>query len=276
MTISLQTLIRIGAISTALAAGSGVWLMQDWLYTHFSRWRAMRSGYRWASALAHWQTEDTTETVLSEAILYDINPDTVKRVRLWSFVAAGALGMIFILNGQLLWGFMAAGAGMFAPRMWLNAKRRRQEWVILRQVRDFVTMLNLAVGMSGSLVWALRDISEQDDRLLNRQLRYHLERLNQPLLILERLAADMRSSHLRELTRRLQAAEHGASNRQEAVAVAVDAIATDIQESAAEAIEETPMRLMFPMLIAFLPTVLTIVLWPMVARILSVLSGNAF
>jgi len=274
--ISFQTLTWIGAIAAAMGVGSSVWLLLDRLYSLLHRWRAMRSGQRWASVLAHWQTEEVADSVLPASILYDINPETVKRVRLWSFIVAGAIGIALILNGQLLWGFTTAGGGVLAPGMWLNAKRRRQAWQILQQVRDFVTMLNLAVGMSGSLVWALRDVSEQDDRLLNRRLRHHLERNSQPLLVLARLAEDMRSPHLKELTRRLQAAEHGAGNRQEAVAVAVEAIATDINETAAEAIEETPMRLMFPMLVAFLPTVLVIVLYPMVVRILAVLSGDAF
>ena len=276
MIVEFQTFTWVGAVAAAIAAGSGAWLLQDRLYALFNRWRSMHAGQRWASVLAQRRLSETADTVLSEAVLYDINPETVKRVRLWSFVVGGAIGALLISNGQLLWGVIAVGGGVFAPRMWLNAKHRRQAWLILQQVRDFVTMLNLAVGMSGSLVWALRDISEQDDRLLNRRLRYHLERISQPLPVLERLAADMRSPHLKELTRRLQAAEHGAGNRQEAVSVAVEAIATDINETAAAAIEETPMRLMFPMLAAFLPTVLVIVMLPMVARILSVLSGDAF
>lgn len=274
MTLSFQTLTRIVAAAAALAAGGGLWLLQERLYALLNRWRAMHAGQRWSSMLA--QTGEEPETVLAESLLYAINPDTVRRVRLGSYIAGGIVGMILISSGQLLWGFIIAGGGIFAPRIWLNAQRRRREWLILQQVRDFITMLNLAVGMSGSLVWALRDISEQDDRLLNRRLRYHLERMTRPLPILDRLAADMRSSHLKDLARRLQAAEHGAGNRQEAVATAVEAIATDINETAAEAIEAAPMRLMLPMLAAFLPTILVIVLLPMVARVLALLSGDAF
>ena len=275
MSGALTVLPWVVAISTAAGVGGAVWLLLDALYGVYHRFWAMRRG-QWESLLARWRTYEEDDDRLPEAALYGLDEQLIRRVKLASISAGAVIGVIVALNWSLPGGAGAATLGLFAPRIWLRARRKRRDWELLRQVRDFLTMLNLAAGLSGSMTWALRDLSERSDTLLAERLRWHLERQTQPLVILEKLADDMRSEHLYDLVRRMRAVEHGGGDRQESLKTVVEAISTDIQETAYEEVESAPMRLMFPMLITLLPPVLAILLGPMVARMLAVISGKAF
>lgn len=273
--LSLSNLSWLAAVLSGIAVGGGAWLFFDQLYTLYRRWWAMRKG-RWQSSLAQWHSYEEQDIVLSEDTFYGIDADTFSRMRSISISISMLLGGWIFMSGIPFIGIIVALLGIIFPRWWMRLLRERRQWDILRQVRDFTIMLNLAVSLGGSLLWSLRDISGQDDLLLNLRLRHQLERHSDPLVVLKRLAADLRSPHIKALAQRLQAAESGASGQQEAVLVAVDAIVVDLQETAAEAIEETPLRLMFPMLVTLLPPVIVILLMPMVGRILAVISGKAF
>jgi hypothetical protein len=106
------------------------------------------------------------------------------------------------------------------------------------------------------------------------RLGYHLERSfsTDPVEVIEALGEDMRSPEMERLLLGIRAARKGGVSYVEAIVMASEEAKERILEEARLAIEETPVRLLIPMLILLVPPILVLLLYPLVARLLALMA----
>lgn len=169
-------------------------------------------------------------------------------------------------------------AGAFAPRLIRAYLVRRRKVDVDRQVRDFIFLLRPALALHGGLRPALEMVAERlEPGVVRDRLHHHLERsfAGDPTAVIQGLAHDLDSAELNDLLLGVTAARKGGLSFNDAVVGSADAAAERMDEQAHIAIEETPMRLLIPMLILLTPPFLVLSLYPLLARLLALLSSPA-
>ena len=113
--------------------------------------------------------------------------------------------------------------------------------------------------------------------VVRERLRYHLERAFSvdPASVVQDLAQDIRSAELENLLLGITAAQKGGMGYGEAVIRAAEEASERIHEEARIAIEETPVRMIIPMLLLLVPPFLVLALYPLLARLLALLNAPA-
>lgn len=165
--------------------------------------------------------------------------------------------------------------GAFMPRLVRSFLVRRRRGHIDRQIRDFIFLLRPAIGVRGGLRPALEDVCERlSSGVVKDRLGYHLERSfsTDPVEVIEALGEDMRSPEMERLLLGIRAARKGGVSYVEAIVMASEEAKERILEEARLAIEETPVRLLIPMLILLVPPILVLLLYPLVARLLALMA----
>ncbi len=197
---------------------------------------------------------------------------------LWRIAGAAsgvALAYLLLAERSPLLAVLGLG-GAFAPRLIRAFLVRRRKVDVDRQVRDFIFLLRPALALHGGLRPALEDTAERlEPGVARDRLRHHLERsfAVDPAAIVEGLAADLRSAELDTLLLGITAARKGGLGFGEAVMGAAEEASERMGEQARIAIEETPMRLLIPMLLLLVPPFLILSLYPLLARLLALLSA---
>lgn len=197
---------------------------------------------------------------------------------LWRIVGAVAgvvLTYLLLAERNPILAVLGLG-GAFAPRLIRAYLVRRRQVDVDRQVRDFIFLLRPALALHGGLRPALEDVAERLEPGVTRdRLRHRLERsfAVDPAAVVEGLAKDVRSTELDNLLLGITAARKGGMGFGEAVIRAADAAGERIYEEARIAIEETPVRLLIPMLLLLVPPFLILALYPLLARLLALLSA---
>jgi tight adherence protein C len=166
-------------------------------------------------------------------------------------------------------------AGAFLPRLVRSFLIRRRRGTIERQIRDFVFLLRPAIGVQGGLRPAMEDVCERlSPGVVKDRLGYHLERSfsTDPVDVIEELGEDVRSPEMERLLLGIRAARKGGMSYTEAIVMAAEEAKERILEEARLAIEETPVRLLIPMLVLLVPPILVLLLYPLVARLLALMA----
>ena len=169
-------------------------------------------------------------------------------------------------------------AGVFAPRFIRAFLIRQRRAAMNRQVRDLVFLLRPALGVHGGFRPALEQVHARlEPGVVKARLHYHLQDsfIVEPEQIIEALAHDLHSTEMERLTIGIRAARKGGLSYVEAIVMAAEETKERIHEDAKLAIEETPMRLMIPMLILLFPPIMVLTLYPMVALVLALMSSPA-
>jgi hypothetical protein len=162
--------------------------------------------------------------------------------------------------------------GAVAPRALRSFLVRRRRGHVDRQIRDMIFLLRPAIGVRGGLRPALEEVCERlPPGVVKDRLEHHLERTfsADPVEVIEALGADLRSQEMERLLLGMRAARKGGVSYIEATVIAAEEAKEHIVAEARLAIEETPVRLLVPMLILLVPPVLVLVLYPPVARLLA-------
>jgi hypothetical protein len=263
--------ILLGAIA-AIGAGSvsawGLLVVGD-VAMRFRRFRYANPAQAFLS-----KDEERTEA-FTEEDLYGLRgiPWT-----LWRIVGAAAgVALVYLLLAERnpILALLGMG-GAFAPRLIRAYLVRRRKVDVDRQVRDFIFLLRPALALHGGLRPALEDVAARlEAGVIRLRLRHHLERSFSvdPAAIVEGLAQDVRSAELDNLLLGITAARKGGMGFGEAVIRAADAAGERIREEARIAIEETSVRLLIPMLLLLVPPFLILALYPLLARLLALLSA---
>jgi hypothetical protein len=168
--------------------------------------------------------------------------------------------------------------GAFAPRLVRAYLVRRRQVDVDRQVRDFIFLLRPALALHGGLRPALEAVAARMEAgAIQLRLHHHLERAFSvdPAAVIEGLAHDVRSAELDGLMLGITAAQKGGMGYGEAVIRAAQQASERIRAEARLAIEETPVRLLIPMLLLLVPPFLILSLYPLLARLLALLSAPA-
>ena len=194
---------------------------------------------------------------------------------LWQLAGAAAgVFLAYLLLGERNPALAVLGlGGVFAPRAVRGVLVRRAEARIARQSREFIFLLRSGMAMRGGLRPALEDVAGRLGKgVVGDRLKYHLDRALSPEQALERLAGDLRSREMQDLLLGVRAARAGGMSYEEAVVRAAEEATERMREEARAAIEEAPVRLLIPMLLLLFPPILVLTMYPLLARVLAVLS----
>ncbi|MBN1937189.1 MAG: hypothetical protein JW934_21195 [Anaerolineae bacterium] len=199
---------------------------------------------------------------------------------LWRIVGAAAgVALAYLLLAERSPVLALLGlACAFAPRLIRAYLVRRRRVEIDRQVRDLIFLLRAALSVLDGLRPALEEAAARMEAgVTGDRLRFHLERsfAVDPSAVVEELARDIRSAELDNLLLGITAARRGGLTYGDAVIDAADQASERIRESARIDIEETPMRLLIPMLLLLLPPFLVLSLYPLLARLMALLNAPA-
>ncbi|MBI3913105.1 MAG: hypothetical protein HY327_02745 [Chloroflexi bacterium] len=172
---------------------------------------------------------------------------------------------------------LAAG---FIPSFVRSQLLENERWHVRLHVRDFISELRLALAFNVTVSQALQhfaDRSQTTDDLFVQRVRHHVRNLlpmHGPLAVLSALRDEYGFvEELDELTRMVKAAQRGGMSIADALLQSADSISQNIVTSAELAIEETPTRLILPMLLTLFPTILVLVILPMLDLTMNALTG---
>ena len=199
---------------------------------------------------------------------------------LWRIVGAVVgVTLAYLLLAERNPIFAAFGlAGVFAPRLIRAYLIRRRKVDVDRQVRDLIFLLRPALSVLGGLRPALEQVAERlDSGVVRDRLCFHLERSFsvEPASVIQELAHDIGSAELDNLLLGITAAKRGGMGYGEAVIRAAEEASERIREEARIAIEETPIRMIVPMLALLVPPFMVLALYPLLARLLALLNAPA-
>jgi len=151
--------------------------------------------------------------------------------------------------------------------------------VELRDIRDFAFNLQLGTSMEATLSGALEQTAYQFvsrkgifGERLKRQVDAKLA--SSPEDVVQGLAEDFDSSHLRELLERLIMAREGGVSYERALSISVDSIEEDIRAQIEMEIQEAPTKLTIPMVLGIFGPPLVIGMLPLIAGMLEVFSAQ--
>ena len=190
---------------------------------------------------------------------------------------AGVAGMavLYLLFAEMGTPYLAllGGAAALVPQMVKRTQRRAHEWRYLREIRDFITSLRLAVSLGETISQALLGIAEQQgETLFHERLRHHVRTklaTSTPEKVLEALARDFRSPEIAALLRQISAARAGGLSYGEALRGSAERGEQEMVQAAEYAIEEAPTRLVLPMLVGLFPTIVVLVLYPLAMALIA-------
>ena len=263
--------ILLGAI-TAIGAGSisawGLLVIGD-VAGRFRRFRYINPAQAFLSRDGERTDEFTAED------LYGLRGVPWTLWRIAGAVIGTTLAYLLLAERNPL--FAALGlAGAFAPRLLRAYLVRRRQVDVDRQVRDFIFLLRPALSALGGLRPALEEVAARlEPGVVRGRLHYHLERAFSvdPASVVQDLARDIRSEELENLLLGITAAQKGGMGYGEAVIRAAEEASEHVREEARIAIEETPVRMIIPMLLLLVPPFLVLALYPLLARLLALLSA---
>jgi len=199
-----------------------------------------------------------------------------------------------ILVGVVVLLFTASGGDYAVGRVW-QFQRRRLGWSVSRpqllkrfqrkprfqasltEIRDFVVNLQLATSMDQTLSVALQQAAEHlaDRGVFGKRLKQHVESrlVLPPEEVIRGLAEDFRSDQLNDVLRGLEAARDGKISNVEALSWSVEAIEEAIKTGIEREINRAGITLIFPMIITVFGPALVLILFPLVASMIRVLTA---
>jgi len=147
----------------------------------------------------------------------------------------------------------------------------------LREIRDFVTSLQLGTSLDETLSGALASAANQlqDRGLLGERLQTHVDtRLAiAPEEVIEALAQDFQSAHLRDLFQRLEMARDGGISYNQALSLTLSLVEEEIRGDILRDIQQAPIKLTFPMIAGVFIPAIFVGIYPLVANIFVSLRG---
>lgn len=270
----------MNALGVALSLSvAGVVVSGSFLLGGFSREilermiRRHRSGLALVKLHGRWREGEREGDLLPLERLYGWSEAHWRGAGLLAGVSGMAvLYLLFAEMGTPHLALLGAAAAL-VPQMVKSTHRRADQWRYLREIRDFITSLRLAVSLGETISQALLGIAEQEGETLFRErLRHHVRTklaTSTPEKVLEALARDFRSPEMVALLRQLSAARSGGLSYGEALRASAERVEEEMVQAAEYAIEEAPTRLVLPMLIGLFPTVVVLVLYPLAMALIA-------
>jgi hypothetical protein len=194
-----------------------------------------------------------------------------------AILVLAASGLDYTL--QRAWAFQRKRfrRGIETRRARLLARLGRPEHysVDLREIRDFFISLQLGTSMNETLSGALLAAAQQMKHrgVFGERLSNHVEaRLSiAPEEVIQALAEDFRSEHLRDLLLRLELAREGGISYERALSLSVSLIEEELRGDLERDIQQIPIKLTLPMIVGvFLPAII-IGIFPLALNVLGVL-----
>lgn len=192
--------------------------------------------------------------------------------------AVAGMAVLYLLFAEMGTPYLAllGGAAALVPQMVKRTQRRAHQWRYLREIRDFITSLRLAVSLGETISQALLGIAEQEgETLFHERLRHHVRTklaTSTPEKVLDALARDFRSPEIAALLRQITAARAGGLSYGEALRGSAERVEQEMVQAAEYAIEEAPTRLVLPMLVGLFPTIVVLVVYPLAMALIAGIS----
>jgi len=210
-------------------------------------------------------------------------------------VSGFPIGLVLFLLLCVL--VIASGADYTIRRIWAFQRRRFKKGnlrsqlrpgfeveeksvyqVDLRDIRDFMVNLQLGTSMDRTLSGALAETAKQFQHkgIFGERLRRQVDAKlsTSPEAVIEGLAEDFQSVHLRELLERLSMAREGGVSYERALAISVSAIEEDIRGQVELEIQQAPLKLTIPMVVGIFVPALVLGIIPLLTNVLEVFKSR--
>ena len=188
---------------------------------------------------------------------------------------ASATGLDYSL--ERAWTFRRKRLRTDRSRATKRTERTADHETDLREIRDFVSSLHLGTSLDETLSGALASTANQlrDRGPLGERLQTHVEtRLAiAPEGVIEALAHDFQSAHLRDLVQRLEMARDGGISYDQALSLTLSLVEEEIRGDILRDIQQAPIKLTFPMIAGVFIPAIFIGIYPLVANIFVSLRG---
>ncbi len=207
-----------------------------------------------------------------------LNADLFLRLKFAVAVIAGALALlVFFDSGPVAATLVAiaATAGAYRlPNVWLGGRIRARARELERALPNAVDALVLALEAGMDLEGALRRVAARQRGPLREALDDVIDELGAGVALgtaLQRLAARTRSSELKELLALVQQSRRLGVGLAAGLRVRAQELRTNRRLRAQEAAQRAPLKILFPLVLFFLPALLLVFLSP---AILTLVSGS--
>ncbi|MBS1253496.1 MAG: hypothetical protein MAG451_02545 [Anaerolineales bacterium] len=158
-------------------------------------------------------------------------------------------------------------------RLWRRLRRKTHHETDLVTLRDFVLTLQLATSLEDTLAGALRRAAtymESRGAFGERLMVQVRSRLTiSPEAVIEGLAEDFDSEELREVMERLDLARDSGLSYADALAVSVEDIENRMRRQIEKDIQRAPLILTIPMVAGVFFSALMLLMYPLVASLIS-------
>jgi hypothetical protein len=201
----------------------------------------------------------------------------------WGNLYAGSMlvGLIlFFIVGSSIPGTRLGLLGLpilvWLAKRYLIGQHKR---FLVGEVRQFLIDLRLHLSLQGSLLLALESIARNSGQtsVIDRTLRRRMAggSASNGLEVLERIAEDLKSSHLKKAVQRIQAAQQagGILDVDLAISNAINEMSEEIGYQADEQMQRLPLRITLLAMPFLLGPIVILLFYPLVDRILKTLSG---
>lgn len=231
-------------------------------------------------------TEKTTSILVRAGFLRSGALRMFQLIRFISLALTGITGLVVALTfglagGKLILVVLASlGAGYFAPLYYLRRRAKRRQRDISRQLSDVLDLLVVCVEAGLGLFEAIKIVGDETERqgqAIGTELALVSVEvaaggsLGQALRNLaERTAVD----DLKPLAATLIQSEQLGSQIGPALRSSSDSLRTKRRFRAEEAAQKSTVKILFPLVLFILPSMLIVILGPAIIEAMRTLSGN--
>jgi tight adherence protein C len=233
------------------------------------------------------QGEKLSQTLVQAGFLKSSAAQTYQVLRIFAAAGTGALGLVIglILHGSasqpLLFAVMGAGIGLFVPSYILGRRARIRQGAISRQLSDVLDLLVVCVEAGLGLYEAIRIVGTECERQ-GQEIGTELSlvasdisagaSLGQALRgLADRTAVD----DIKPLAATLIQSEQLGAQIAPALKASSDALRTRRRLRAEEQAQKASIKILFPLVLMVLPSMIALIVGPAILQIFKTLSTSA-
>ena len=252
----------------------------------------LRMVFRWAAKRVPPPNMDTPtgeklqQTLMQAGYLKSSAPQTYQITRVLLAAAGGVLGLLFGLIFKpasatpLLLALGGVGIGIFVPSYYLGRRARKRQGAISRQLSDVLDLLVVCVEAGMGLFEAIRIVGTECDRH-GQEIGVELNLVATDISAGASLGAALRGlaertavDDIKPLAATLIQSEQLGAQIGPALRASSDALRTRRRLHAEEDAQKASIKILFPLVIFVLPSMIAVIIGPAMISVLHTLSGG--
>ncbi|MGH7924228.1 MAG: type II secretion system F family protein [Candidatus Binatus sp.] len=226
--------------------------------------------------------EKLQQTLAQAGFLKSSAPQTYQVARVFLAIGGGVLGLVagFILHSVLLLGLGGVAAGIFVPSYYLGRRARLRQTAISRQLSDVLDLLVVCVEAGMGLFEAIRIVGAECERHgqeIGTELNLVATDISAGASLgqaLRGLADRTAVQDIKPLAATLIQSEQLGAQIGPALRASSDALRVRRRLQAEEAAQKASIKILFPLVIFVLPSMIAVIIGPAMISVLRTLSGG--